>query len=155
MAARFFLVGESGDAGAWLVDVRQRTVERIDAEMMAEVREELAMSGELAGVQSGGAAGAIAASESLSAASSHNWGEPVRGGDMAVATESLSAASSHNWGEPVRGGDIAVASESLSAASSHNWGEPVRGGDMAVASESLSVVSPRHWREPIGDRPTA
>lgn len=30
MAARYFLVSETGDGGAWLVDIDQRTVERID-----------------------------------------------------------------------------------------------------------------------------
>ena len=35
MAARYFIVGETGDAGAWLVDVEAGTVARINADDLA------------------------------------------------------------------------------------------------------------------------
>lgn len=34
MATRYFLIGETGDDGAWLVDIETKTVERIDAETL-------------------------------------------------------------------------------------------------------------------------
>ena len=35
MAARYFLVSETGDGGAWLIDVQERVVERIEESVLA------------------------------------------------------------------------------------------------------------------------
>lgn len=34
MASRYFLISETGDGGAWLVDTEVRTVERIEADAL-------------------------------------------------------------------------------------------------------------------------
>jgi hypothetical protein len=67
--AKFFLIGEVGDEGIWLVDVESKSVERIE-------------EADLAG---SGVPGRVDGDSSM-----------IRGINLAVATESRTGPSAHN-----------------------------------------------------------
>ncbi len=80
MAARYFLISETGDGGAYLVDVEQGTVQRIEADTLA-------------------AGAAVPDSDLLSGLTDLRLDRNftiTRGVSLAIAASSLAGASSHS-----------------------------------------------------------
>lgn len=157
MTARYFLIGETGDAGAWLVDVQQKTVDRIDSSVLAGgadmpdgdlVANLTELRGDRNFVAMQGVNLAIAA-DSRAELSAHNRREG--GVDRAVAIESRGGLSAHNRREG--GVDLAVAVDSRGGLSAHNRREgshdlsAVKGVDFAIAADSRTGLAAHNRRE--------